>query len=198
MRIDEDIVSAIKRFVESPSYYDQGKVSDFLDACRGLVNLSREHCFGVRDRQEISPEDVLTYYQSILVPALSRQLSLSLLPMQLNNAAAHIASLSSVISEKYVSGELSSDLYEKINGLIQLLTVFLVEVCQKIDDRPMYYKFVDDYREPFQRYLNVLPGEKYFIQNTLASGVGLFSPKEGKNNADSEAEERDQADLKRK
>ncbi|GEM_PF-4008992 len=195
MKIDEHVVLAIKRFIESPSYYDQGKVSSFLHACRALVQLSREDCFGVEGGREIRPDDVLTYYQSILVPALNKQLLLSLLPMQLNVPAAHIASLSSVISENYVSGKLSPDLCEKINGLIQFLTVFLVEVCQKIDDRKMYYQFVDNYREPFQRYLNEISGEKYFIQNTLVSGVGLFSPKEEKAGTHSATEERDQADL---
>lgn len=198
MKIDEDVVLAIKRFVESPSYRDQQKVSCFLDACSALVQLSRKHCFGVEGGQEIRPDGVLRYYRSILVPALNKQLMLPLLPMQLNVPAAHVASLARVISEKYVSGELSPDLYEKINGLTQFLTVFLVEVCQKIDDRAMYYQFVGNYREPFQRYLNALSGDKYFIQNTVVGGVGLFSPKEENMSTHSAAEERDQADLKNK
>ncbi len=151
---DDEHIAVVKTFLIAPGVKSQAQVNAFLDACCSLLALNQDGNY------------------------IKAQLALNLSPSQFNDSAAHVVSLARAISTELSSGGLSVAQQEKMGGLVAFLMRLADVVCQKIDDRAMYYQFVNEYRSLVRAYLNPAPSNTHKeSKNFLGHLSDFFSPK---------------------
>lgn len=177
--MDDSVILGIQFFLLSPNVYDYQKVHLFLDACRKLLTLSQQNNFGLSKNKLVGADEVMQYYVTVIMPQLNASLAfLSLSETQLSQAALHITSLASAISQDMSMHRWSDAQMQKVNGLVQICAVLAHEVCHKQDDNDCYYQLTELYRESVQQYVNIMPDDQSLYCSLLIRAQGIFSPRE--------------------